>query len=158
MTDNYVLILRESLEKKVEILQHIQAENQKQKQVLSDNNSDVDEFEATLDYKASLVDQVLKLDDGFDTLFHRVEDEIQANKESYKDEIRKMQELIRQITDLSTAIQAQERENEKLAKARFAYVKKQVQKVRKSQRAVNSYYQNMLKDGAVEPQFMDKSK
>ena len=158
MTDNYVLILRESLEKKVEILQHIQAENQKQKQVLSDNNSDVDEFEATLDYKASLVEQVLQLDDGFDSLFQRVEPEIQANKESYKDEIHKMQELIRQITDLSTAIQAQERENEKLAKARFTYVRKQVQKVRKSQRAVNSYYQNMLKDGAVEPQFMDKSK
>ena len=158
MTDNYVLILRESLEKKVEILQHIQAENQKQKQVLSDNNSDVDGFEATLDYKASLVEQVLQLDDGFDSLFQRVEPEIQANKESYKDEIHKMQELIRQITDLSTAIQAQERENEKLAKARFTYVRKQVQKVRKSQRAVNSYYQNMLKDGAVEPQFMDKSK
>ena len=158
MTDNYVLILRESLEKKVEILQHIQAENQKQKQVLADNNSDVDEFEATLDYKASLVDQVLKLDDGFDTLFARVEPEIQAHKEDYKDEIHKMQDLIRQITDLSTAIQAQERENEKLARSRFTYVKNQVQKVRKSQRAVNSYYQNMLKEGTVEPQFMDKSK
>ena len=79
-------------------------------------------------------------------------------KEQYKDEIHRMQDLIRQVTDLSTAIQAQERENEKLAKQRFTYVRKQVQKVRKSQKAVNSYYHNMLKEGAVEPQFMDKSK
>ena len=120
MTDNYVLILRESLEKKVEILEHIQAENRKQRQVLEDNNSDVDEFEATLDYKASLVDQIVKLDDGFETLFARVEEELQANKETYKEEIRRMQELIRQITDLSTAVQAQEKENEKLAREKFA--------------------------------------
>lgn len=158
MTENYVLILRESLEKKVEILQHIREENQKQKQVLEDNNSDVDEFEATLDYKDSLVEQMLKLDDGFETLFARVQEELEANKETYKDEIHRMQDLIRQITDLSTGIQAQEQENHKLAKQKFAYVRQQVQKVRKSQKAVNSYYQNMLKEGAVEPQFMDKSK
>ena len=158
MTDNYVLILRESLEKKVEILEHIQAENRKQRQVLEDNNSDVDEFEATLDYKASLVDQIVKLDDGFETLFARVEDELQANKETYKDEIQRMQELIRQITDLSTAVQAQEKENEKLAREKFAYVRKQVQKVRKSQKAVNNYYQSMRGDSVYQPQFMDKSK
>lgn len=158
MTDNYVLILRESLEKKVEILEHIQAENRKQKQVLEDANSDVDEFEATLDYKASLVDQIVKLDDGFETLFARVEEELQANKETYKEEIQRMQELIRQITDLSTAVQAQEKENEKLAKAKFAYVRKQVQKVRKSQKAVNNYYQSMRGDSVYQPQFMDKSK
>ncbi|MBP5265389.1 MAG: flagellar export chaperone FlgN [Lachnospiraceae bacterium] len=158
MTDNYVLILRESLEKKVEILEHIQAENRKQKQVLEDANSDVDEFEATLDYKASLVDQIVKLDDGFETLFARVEEELQANKETYNEEIQRMQELIRQITDLSTAVQAQEKENEKLAKAKFAYVRKQVQKVRKSQKAVNNYYQSMRGDSVYQPQFMDKSK
>ena len=158
MTENYVQILRESLEKKVEILEHIQAENQKQKQVLEDNNSDVDEFDATLDYKDSLIEQRLKLDDGFEALFARVGEELEANKEQSKDEIHRMQDLIRQVTDLSTAIQAQERENEKLAKQRFTYVRKQVQKVRKSQKAVNSYYHNMLKEGAVEPQFMDKSK
>ena len=151
MTDNYVLILRESLEKKVEILEHIQAENRKQRQVLEDNNSDVDEFEATLDYKASLVDQIVKLDDGFETLFARVEEELQAK-------IQRMQELIRQITDLSTAVQAQEKENEKLAREKFAYVRKQVQKVRKSQKAVNNYYQSMRGDSVYQPQFMDKSK
>jgi Skp family chaperone for outer membrane proteins len=111
-----------------------------------------------LDYKDSLVQQLLKLDDGFEALFARVGDELEANKEQYKDEIHRMQELIREITDLSTAVQAQERDNEKLAKARFSYVRKQVQKVRKSQQAVNNYYQSMRGDGVYQPQFMDKSK
>ena len=67
-----------------------------------------------------------------------------------------MKDLVRQITDLTTLVRKQEQENYRLVEQKFAGIKKQVKKIRKSQSAVSNYYKTM--NGGYDSQFLDKSK
>lgn len=158
MEENYIIILRESLEKKVRVLRDIIHSNEEQRSILEDDNAPADEFERNADEKDALVQQIVELDDGFDELFKKVEEELTSNREKYASEIKRMQDLIREITDLSAKVQSQEKVNYELAKNKFAGIKKQVKKVRQSQEAVSSYYKNMTKSNYYDPQFFDSNK
>ena len=85
-------------------------------------------------------------------------EEVDGNRERYREEIKQMQEYIRRLTEKSADIQAQEARNKELMTQKFAAVRKQVKEVRKSQKVVNQYYKNMMKSNFIEPQFTDKKK
>ena len=51
-----------------------------------------------------------------------------------------------------------EQQNKELAKAKFSQIRTQTKEIRQSRKAVNSYYQNMMKMNTVDPQFMDSKK
>jgi len=155
---DYIRILKESLEKKVEILGRIREKNAEQKDILTDQNSSPDELQANLDAKGDLVDEIIELDKGFEVVFAKVSEELQKNRPLYSDEIRSMQGLIRKITDLSSEVEGEERENRILAEQKFSYVRAQVTKVRKSQKAVSNYYHTMMKTNYEDPQFVDRKK
>lgn len=156
--EDYVKMLRESLENKVCILEQIQEKNQKQTFILKNPVATPDELDNNLEQKSQLIDQLVQLDNGFEQLYSRVSEMLDKNKAYYKNEIVLMKELIVKITDFSAAIQKQEQMNKILAVDKFSNVRDQVQKVRKSQKAVNSYYKNMMKVNYVDPQFMDSKK
>ena len=155
---SYVQMLRESLEKKITLLHLIEEENKRQKQILLDPKATPDEFVDNIEKKGSYVAEVSSLDEGFEALFSRVQEEIEANRAAYRFEIERMQELIPDITALSARIQSQEQENYELTQKKFSSVKEQVQKIRKSQKAVTKYYRSMGRMDYKEPQFMDKHK
>ena len=92
--NDYVQMLRESLEKKVEILKEIRVKNAEQGRILTDPNADPDDFSENIEAKGALVDEITKLDDGFEIVFEKVSEELQKNREAYKDEIIRMKELI----------------------------------------------------------------
>ena len=70
-------MLEESLVKKIDILTRIEDENEKQREVLSSMDEEREaEFDATIDKKTELIDQLGLLDDGFQSLFDRVKEEI----------------------------------------------------------------------------------
>lgn len=155
MSGNYVMMLRESLEKKIEVLEAIMVANERQKEVLSDPLSTPDDLQATYDRKDELIDVLESLDRGFETMYSRIRRDIQNNKEEYSDEIKKMQKLIEKISDLSASIQADELRNKALAEAKFSKLKSQVSSVKKNRSAVNSYNRSMGQINNVDPQFMD---
>lgn len=157
-TSGFVVMLRESLERKIFILDRIIAVNEKQLDVLRDVNSLPEDLEATVNEKSDLVEQLDTLDEGFETVFSKVKIEIEKNRDTHRDEIAKMKTLIRQITDRSAQIQSQEIRNKENAEGKFSYIKDQVKKITKSQKAVNTYYRNMMKVNYVDPQFMDDKK
>lgn len=152
----YVRVLRESLEKKVELLQLISKENEIQSKVLKDPTSTPDELQATMDHKDGWVDQISTLDDGFSVIFDKVKPLLTEQKAKYRDDIAAMQDLVREITDLTAQVRKQEQENYRLVEQKFAGIKKQVKKIRKSQSAVSNYYKTM--NGDYDSQFLDKSK
>lgn len=152
----YVKILRESLEKKVELLNLISNENEIQSRVLSDPNATPDEFQATIDNKDKWITDISTLDNGFSAIFERVKPLLENQKSKYRDEIARMKDLVRQITDLTTQVEKQEKENYLLAQQKFAGVRKQVQKIRKSQSAVSTYYKSMNGSG-YDAQFLDST-
>lgn len=158
MNNLYINILIESLEKKIRILDEIILADQEQREGLEDPNLDPDDFDRTVEKKSACIEQLEQLDNGFEELFSRVKEELNENREAYKEQIHTMQDLIRKITDKSLMIQKQEAQNKELMQQKFAAVRSQAREVRKSQKIVNQYYKNMMKANYNDPQFMDNKK
>lgn len=155
---SYIPIMIQSLKKKEQILINIIQINQRQREELENPALDPDDFDATFEEKAVLIEQLEVLDNGFQETFERVRDELNEHREEHREEIAQMQEYIRSLTEKSADIQAQELRNKELMQQKFATVKKQVKEVRKSQKVVNQYYKNMMRTNYIDPQFTDKKK
>jgi len=150
-------MLEESLIKKIEIMSEIEAENEKQKDILSDpDNVDESAFDNTVNKKGELIDKLLAIDDGFQTLFDKVKEDVGANKEKYADQIRRMQELIREITSKSASIEAAEHRNKRLAEKYFDISRQKMNSNRQSSAVAFNYYRTMNKFKDIPPQFLDK--
>ena len=156
--NQYIPIMIQSLKKKNQILDVIISLNQQQRDELENPALDPDDFDLTVEKKAKQIEELETLDNGFQELFERVQEELNNNREAYREEIAVMQELIRSLTEKSADIQTQEQRNKELMTRKFAAVRKQVKEVRKSQKIVNQYYKNMMKTAYIEPQFTDKKK
>ncbi len=155
---NYVKILEESLEKKVAVLEQISLENGVQAQILTDPAAGPDEFQDNIERKENLISQIQSLDDGFEALFDRVKLQLEKDRDQYREDIERMKELVRRVTELGVKVRDQEQQNFKLAERKFANVRGQAQKVRRSERAVTQYYQTMGKLDFTNPQFFDNQK
>ena len=158
MDSSYIDIMIQSLEKKAAILDQLIELNKQQKLYLQDPNLSPDDFEKNMDRKAALIDGLVQLDDGFEELFGRVRDALYANRDAYAFQIKRMQDLIREITEKSNTVQTQEARNKEQVQHKFADIRKQVKGVRNSQKVVRQYYQNMVKQGGTEPRFLDNKK
>ena len=112
-----------------------------------------------MDKKSAIIDRLDKMDEGFQSLFDKVKEELDNKREVYAEDIRCMQELIKEITDLSADVQAKEMRNKELAKKRFSYVRNQIRETKHGQKAVASYYASMMNNTGYEgSQFWDKKK
>lgn len=158
MQETYIQIMLQSLEKKSKVLDQIIQLNEQQKTVLESADSPVEDFDETVEKKSALIEQLEQLDSGFEKLYDRVREELQTNKDAYRDQIRKMQEYIRVVTDKSVQIQTQEARNKELMTSKFTRVKKQARQVRANSKATSSYYQSMSRTSVIDPQFMDDKK
>ena len=156
--EDYVTILVESLQKKNKILDQIRAANEEQRVLLADETLGPDAFEKTVDKKAELIEALNQLDAGFEQIYERVRPEIEQNMDKYADRIREMQQMITEIVEKTMSAQAEEARNKRLIEAKFSSVKKQIREVKSSQKAVNTYYQNMMKAGFIDSQFLDRKK
>lgn len=156
---DYIVMLRESLEKKADILRVLLIRNNEQAAILQDPNTLPEDLEKNMNMKAELIDRIVMLDNGFEQLFNRVKPIIENDRDTYADEIRIMQELIRKITDLTADVEATEYKNKEYAKTRFSNIKKEAREIKKSNDVVTSYYKNMMAHNkADDPAFLDKKK
>lgn len=154
----YISIMIQSLKKKSAVLDTIMELNIQQKEELENPALDPDDFDRTVEKKAEQIQQLELLDNGFQELYEKVREELQSNREAYREDIACMQEYIRKLTDKSATIQAQEVRNKDLMTQKFASVRKQVKEVRKSQKVVNQYYKSMMKANYMEAHFTDNKK
>ena len=158
MEENYLLIMIQSLKKKIQVLDSIIDANDRQKAGLENPALDPDDFDKIVEEKSKYIEHLDLLDQGFDKLFAKVKELLNGNKEAYKNEIHEMQTLITTITEKSNKIQVQEARNKDLMTQKFSKIRKQARDVRASQQAVNQYYKNMKKINFIDPQFMDNKK
>ena len=79
--NNYLKILEESLHKKSELLDKIQAYNEAQYQIFSGDNVQVDKFDEYIEEKGELVEQVIGLDEGFESLYANLAEELKGNRQ-----------------------------------------------------------------------------
>lgn len=148
MNENYVDIMLQSLKKKVTVLNQIIELNRQQKILLDDPNLPPESLEQNLSDKDQMIRKLNELDEGFEELYNRVKDELQAQRAQYVSQISQMQDLIKEITEKSAMIQTQELRNKEKAMQKFSGIREQVKGVRNSQKVVKQYYRNMMKQNS----------
>lgn len=149
-------MLEESLRKKIEVMTQIEEENERQREVLRNPEElELEVFDETVDRKGELIDKLIALDDGFQTLFDEVKKELGENKSLYADQIRRMQDLIKEITAKSASIEVMERRNKKLVETYFDISRSKMVAGKQSSAAAYNYYVTMNNYRDVPPQFMD---
>lgn len=154
----YTHILIESLKKKKEALEEILKCTQKQEEVLAEENFDEEIFDTLIDRKQQYITVINNLDEGFDLTFERVKGELDQHREMLKNEILSLQELIRQVTDLSTRIQVLENRNKLAFEKKMKTKRENIKMARKSSQSVSKYYQNAANAHMGESIFLDKKK
>ena len=125
---------------------------------MQDENADPDAFDINVRDKDDLIQQIVTLDAGFDEVYAHIKELMERDHSAYEEQLEEMRGLIRQIMANDASIRVEEQRNYKLAQQKFADVKKQVREVKASQKMVNSYYQNMMKQSRYQPQYMDRKK
>lgn len=156
--NTYIPIMIQSLKKKNQILDVIIQLNQRQRDELENPGLDPDDFDKTVEEKDVQIQKLDTLDTGFQELFEKVREELNDNREAYREEIAQMQKYIRSLMEKSASIQVQEAHNKALMQQKFAAVRRQIKEVRQSQKVVNQYYRNMMKTNFIDPQFTDNKK
>ena len=97
MINNYLNILEDSLKKKIDVLKRIGEVNDAQTEVLKEESVDLESFDRLVDEKDRYIDELTKLDEGFEALYDNVKQELDGNRQKYAEQIRRLQELITQI-------------------------------------------------------------
>ena len=158
MTGNYLTLLEESLLKKLQVMDEIEQYNTRQQELFQSEEVDVDRFDEYVEEKGKLIEKLTALDNGFESLYAKVAKELEGNREMYKDQIKRLQELVTKVMDTSVAIQAQEARNKKLVEDFFRKEREGIRAGRQSSKAAYDYYKNMNRSAVVLPQFMDSKK
>ena len=145
MEKQYIQMMLESLQKKEQVLDGLLVQSEKQKEVLSAQEVDWDSFDQITVVKGELIDELLKLDEGFDALFERVKEPLTAQKAT-----------IRSLTDKSAELEAMEQRNKKMVESRMAESRQAIRQSKLGSQAAMQYYQRMNRINTIDPQLMDK--
>lgn len=148
-------ILLQSLEKKNALLDRMIRQSAVQEDILKQEEFDMDAFDAAIDQQDSYVEQLEKLDQGFEAVYDRVREELIENKERYRSEIARMKEQIQQITDKIVTLNAGNMRNKMLAENQFKKKRREIGNGASKNKVAKNYYNNMNKLNYVSPQFYD---
>lgn len=158
MIGSYLQILRDSLDKKLKLLLAIEEKSLEQAEMLKNSEVDFDVIDINMDEKAVLIEKILSLDEGFESIYEKIREHLVLNKERYKVEITEIKTLIEKVTEKSASIQAIEARNKAQMEVIFSGRKKALQNRRNAMSVAKDYYQNMNKVKHVSPQFLDQKK
>jgi len=156
----YLELLEESLVKKIGVLNRIGEFNLKQRELFTTftESPDFEQFDSYIEEKDKLIDELNSLDDGFESLYERVAETLNADRAGNAAKIKRLQDLIREVTDKSSELQAQEADNKKLIEKYFNSVRDGIGKGRTSLNAAYSYMQAQRGMNSSESLYMDSKK
>ncbi len=158
MTEGYLQILIESLEKKIIILDQIIELDKKQAEISAHQPMDMEAYDEVVEAKDKLVDEINKLDDGFSSTYELIGDEVKNHPQQYREQVQKLQELIRDAVDKGVTIEAQEKRNKAALEAVFRMKRQEIRQMKVSTSAATKYYKSMSRINNIDPQLMDKKK
>lgn len=155
---NELQLLKEALQKKERVLQQILDKSKIQLELAGADSLNAEKFDALVDDKAELLVEMEKLDEGFDSIYQHIRNELPGQKEQYKKEIAVLQKLIQNTVDLGAQIHATEaRTKDKLSVA-LVKSKRELSQKKTSMKAVSDYYKTSNNLKYVDSYFLDKKK
>lgn len=158
MNGQYLTILQDSLQKKLAVLEEIETISKYQSEILSTEPVSFEDFDRCVDEKDVCLEQLEKLDQGFEVLYERVSGELKDHKAEYADWIAKTQKLIAAVMERSVAIQALEERNKQAVEKAFQKERREYGKGKRSVQVARDYYRNMSNANIASSQFMDQKK
>lgn len=157
MTESYITILEDSLDKKLEILDAVEALNVQQSAIVDAAAFDAEAFGKIVEQKAALVDKLNVMDQGFQLVYNNVKAELDGNRDRYAQEIKRIQGKITLVMEKSGHLMTEEQRNKEKIKKRFSERRREISSVKKNQQYAANYYKTMNKVTS-EPVFVDKKK
>ncbi|MDE6603254.1 MAG: hypothetical protein K2N39_09290 [Lachnospiraceae bacterium] len=151
-------ILVESLEKKNRILDEVIKENKTQESLFKRDELDMEALDASADRMGELAEKLELLDEGFEAVYDRIRKELIDNKSAYRAEIKRMQELIAEITEKVVGINAARMRNKQQAEQQFKKSRQQIGQASSKMKASQNYYNNMNRLNYVDSHFYDSRK
>ena len=156
--DNYLSVLEDSLKKKLQILDELTDYTTQQQELLKVEELDYEAFDRVVDQKDPLIQRIMELDQGFETVYDRIKEQLLGNKEQYAAQIRALQSLIGELTDKSVKLQTMEQRNKSAVEQQFRKSREKIRQGRQNKQAALNYYKNMNNSNYVPPQFLDDKK
>ena len=92
--DDYIQIMIESLTKKSELLDKIIRKNEAQNECIAGkeyDDIDWDAFNLLVAEKETAITRIVKMDEGFQSLYDRVKEQLGEDKDKYADKIKEIQ-------------------------------------------------------------------
>ena len=156
--DNYLSVLEDSLKKKLQILDELTDYTAQQQELLKVEELDYEAFDRLVDQKDPLIQKIMELDQGFETVYDRIKEQLLSNKEQYAAQIKALQSLIGELTDKSVKLQTMEQRNKSAVEQQFRKSREKIRQGRQNKQAALNYYKNMNNSNYVPPQFLDDKK
>ena len=156
--DNYLSVLEDSLKKKLQILDELTDYTTQQQELLKVEELDYEAFDRLVDQKDPLIQRIMELDQGFETVYDRIKEQLLGNKEQYAAQIRALQSLIGELTDKSVKLQTMEQRNKSAVEQQFRKSREKIRQGRQNKQAALNYYKNMNNSNYVPPLFLADKK
>ena len=156
--DNYLSVLEDSLKKKLQILDELTDYTMQQQELLKVEELDYEAFDRLVDQKDPLIQRIMELDQGFETVYDRIKEQLLSNKEQYAAQIKALQSLIGELTDKSVKLQTMEQRNKSAVEQQFRKSREKIRQGRQNKQAALNYYKNMNNANYVPPHFLDDKK
>ncbi len=152
----YLRVMQDILARKKKVLTDIYEATKEQEDALRTEEPDEKKFNAAMDKKAKLIDQLNEMDDGFQKIYNRISLDIKEKGAEHADVVRTLQALIQELTDLSVSVSALEKKNRETLDKKVEEVKKGKKNFKVSRQTADKYYKNMTGLNAVTPVFLDE--
>lgn len=156
--DNYLSVLEDSLNKKLQILDELITYTSQQQELLKAEELNYEDFDCLVDQKDLLAQRIIEMDQGFEAVYERVRNQLLDNKDQYAMQIKALQSLIEKLTDKSVKLQAMEQRNKVAVEQQFHKSREKIRQGRQNNQVALNYYKNMNHINYALPQFLDNKK
>lgn len=156
MVKQYLRMLDQSLDQKKQMLDQMIEMTAAQKASLDKDPVDWTGFDHLVEKKAEMIERLDQMDDGFESVYDRIREELLRDKEQHKEFVAEIQKKIQAVSDASASLMAAERRNKELVEVKMADEKKKLQQRKATSKVASNYYRSMNKVNLIDPQLMDK--
>ena len=156
MVKQYLKMLDQSLDQKKQMLDEMIEMTATQKASLEKDPVDWTGFDDLVGKKAEMIERLDRMDDGFESVYDRIREELVRDKERHKEFVAEIQKKIQAVSDASATLMASERRNKELVEVKMAGERKKLQQRKTTSKVASNYYRSMNKVNLIDPQLMDK--
>lgn len=155
---SYIELLIDGSKKKKDLLMRLYEITKEQAAIAKQEDFQLKDFNATISQKETCLKNIKVLDNGFNSIYERIRQDLLRDKLTYEEKLKELKALIGEIADIGFQIQVEEERNKQLIERQLSRHKKEIKQFKTSRKTVTSYYKNMKNTHKDQSYFLDKKK